>query len=91
MRPLLDLRLNAILDPERAGGHDLLDLARAVAAGGATLVQLRDKKSDTRAMVDVIRNLEQIDGADRQAMAAYVYSLPAREGPKPPLKSPRKP
>jgi thiamine-phosphate pyrophosphorylase len=52
MRPLLDLRLNAILDPERAGGHDLLDLARAVAAGGATLVQLRDKKSDTRAMVE---------------------------------------
>jgi hypothetical protein len=43
------------------------------------------------AMVDVIRNLEQIDGADRQVMAAYVYSLPAREGPKPPLKSPRKP
>jgi thiamine-phosphate pyrophosphorylase len=52
MRPSLDLRLNAILDPERAGRHDLLDLARAVAAGGATLVQLRDKKSDTRAMVE---------------------------------------
>jgi hypothetical protein len=42
-------------------------------------------------MVDVIRNLEQIDAADREAMAAYVYSLPAREGPKPPPKSPRKP
>ena len=55
MRAPLDLRLNAILDPERAGGHDLLDLARAVAAGGATLVQLRDKKSDTRAMIEVAR------------------------------------
>jgi mono/diheme cytochrome c family protein len=43
------------------------------------------------AMVDVLRNLEQIDAADREAMAAYVYSLPAREGPKPPLKSPRRP
>ena len=43
------------------------------------------------AMVDVIRNLEQIDAADREAVAAYVYSLPAREGPKPPLKSLRKP
>ena len=33
----LDLRLYAIIDPENAGGHDLLDLARAVAASGATL------------------------------------------------------
>jgi mono/diheme cytochrome c family protein len=38
------------------------------------------------AMVDVIRNLAQIDAADRDAVAAYVYSLPAREGPKPPAK-----
>jgi len=43
------------------------------------------------AMVDVIRNLEQINAADREAMAAYVQSLPAREGPKPPPKSLRKP
>lgn len=55
MRPSLDPRLNAVLDPERAGGHDLLDLARAVGTGGATLVQLRDKKSDTRAMVEEAR------------------------------------
>jgi thiamine-phosphate pyrophosphorylase len=60
MRPPLDLRLNAILDPERAGGHDLSDLARAVAAGGATLVQLRDKKSDTRAMVEKARAIKAI-------------------------------
>jgi mono/diheme cytochrome c family protein len=38
------------------------------------------------AMVDVIRNLAQIDAADRDAVAAYVYSLPARVGPKPPAK-----
>jgi mono/diheme cytochrome c family protein len=38
------------------------------------------------AMVDVIRNLAQIDAADRAAIAAYVYSLPARQGPKPPAK-----
>ena len=60
MRPPLDLRLNAIIDPERAGGHDLLDLTRAVAAGGATLVQLRDKKSDTRAMVEKARAIKAI-------------------------------
>jgi len=51
----LDLRLNAIIDPERAGGHDLVELARLVARGGATLVQLRDKKSDTRRMIERAR------------------------------------
>ena len=43
------------------------------------------------AMVDVIRNLAQIDAADRTAIAAYVYSLPARQGPKPPVSRPQKP
>jgi thiamine-phosphate pyrophosphorylase len=47
----VDLRLYAIVDPETSGGHDLAELARRVVAGGATLVQLRDKKSDTRTMV----------------------------------------
>jgi thiamine-phosphate pyrophosphorylase len=51
----VDLRLYAIVDPEHAGGHALPDLARAVAAGGATLVQLRDKAHDTRAMVELAR------------------------------------
>jgi len=48
----VDVRLNAIVDPERAGGHALADLARLCAAGGATLVQLRDKVSETRVMVE---------------------------------------
>jgi thiamine-phosphate pyrophosphorylase len=47
----VDLCLYAIVDPETSGGHDLVELARRLAAGGATLVQLRDKMSDTRAMV----------------------------------------
>ena len=47
----VDLRLYALVDPERAGGRDLAVLARLVAQGGATLVQLRDKHSDTRRMV----------------------------------------
>lgn len=54
----LDLRLYAIVDPEHAGGHDLAALARAVAAGGATLVQLRDKLNDTRRMVEEARALK---------------------------------
>jgi thiamine-phosphate pyrophosphorylase len=48
----IDLRLNAIVDPARAGGHSLADLARLCAEGGATLVQLRDKRGDTRVMVE---------------------------------------
>jgi thiamine-phosphate pyrophosphorylase len=47
----VDLRLYAIIDPEHAGGHALPDLARRVAESGATLVQLRDKRGETREMV----------------------------------------
>ena len=54
----VDLRLYAIVDPEHAGGRSLPDLAKLLAAGGATLVQLRDKKSDTRVMVDTARALK---------------------------------
>ncbi len=51
----VDVRLNAIVDPERAGGHDLADLARMLAEGGATLIQLRDKQSDTGVMLERAR------------------------------------
>jgi thiamine-phosphate pyrophosphorylase len=54
----VDLRLNAIVDPERSGGHDLADLARLCAQGGATLIQLRDKISETRAMVTRARAIK---------------------------------
>jgi len=47
----VDLRLYAILDPERTHGRDLAELARAAAAGGATLLQYRDKYADTRDLV----------------------------------------
>lgn len=50
-----DLRLYAILDPEAAPGRNLPDLARAVAQGGATLVQLRAKRLGGRAMVEAAR------------------------------------
>src|SRR6266404_4495631 len=54
----LDLRLYAIVDPENTGGHDLVDLARAVAAGGATLVQLRDKVNDDDRVTEEARALK---------------------------------
>jgi thiamine-phosphate pyrophosphorylase len=55
----VDLRLNAIVDPERAGGRALGVLARLCAEGGATLVQLRDKHSETRTMVATARAIKQ--------------------------------
>ena len=54
----LDLRLYAVVDPEHTGGHDLVDLACAVASGGATLVQLRDKVNDTDHMIEEARALK---------------------------------
>jgi thiamine-phosphate pyrophosphorylase len=54
----LDLRLNAIVDPERAGGHQLADLAMRCVRGGATLVQLRDKHAEARALIDEARAIK---------------------------------
>jgi thiamine-phosphate pyrophosphorylase len=54
----VDLRLYALVDPEHAGGRTLAELARLVAQGGATLVQLRDKRGDTRAMVERARAIK---------------------------------
>jgi thiamine-phosphate pyrophosphorylase len=54
----VDVRLYALVDPERAGKRELPELARLVAQGGATLVQLRDKLSDTRPMVERARALK---------------------------------
>jgi thiamine-phosphate pyrophosphorylase len=52
---MIDLRLNAIVDPERANGHSLAELTRLVVAGGATLIQLRDKLGSTRRMIEEAR------------------------------------
>src|SRR6187200_1913808 len=51
----VDVRLNAIVDPERANGRSLADLTRLVVAGGATLIQLRDKHGATRRMIEQAR------------------------------------
>jgi thiamine-phosphate pyrophosphorylase len=59
----VDLRCYAIVDPEVSGGHTLPDLCRMLAAGGATLVQLRDKLSDTRVMVERARACKAALGA----------------------------
>src|SRR5258708_32369166 len=57
-RPKVDIRLYALVDPERAGSYDLAELSSLCAAGGATLVQLRDKHGDTRQMVEEARAIK---------------------------------
>src|SRR3974377_415450 len=64
----LDIRLYALLDPERSGGRKLPELARLVAQGGATLVQLRDKHRSTRVMIEDAR-------AIKAALAAFGVPL----------------
>jgi thiamine-phosphate pyrophosphorylase len=54
----VNLRLYALVDPERAGGRDLAALARLLAEGGATLIQLRDKQATTRAMIAEARAIK---------------------------------
>ncbi len=54
---MVDVRLNAIVDPERANGRSLVELTRLVVAGGATLIQLRDKLGGTRKMIEEARAL----------------------------------
>ena len=55
---MVDVRLNAIVDPERANGRALGELARLVVAGGATLIQLRDKYGSTRRMIEEARAIK---------------------------------
>ncbi|HWM49380.1 MAG TPA: thiamine phosphate synthase [Xanthobacteraceae bacterium] len=51
----LDLRLCAILDPLRSGNAGLPDLARRLAAGGATLIELRDDRGAPRDIAALAR------------------------------------
>jgi thiamine-phosphate pyrophosphorylase len=64
----VDLRLYALVDPDVGGGHDLAELSRQVAKGGATLVQLRDKTGSTLRMIEEAR-------AIREALAGSFVPL----------------
>jgi thiamine-phosphate pyrophosphorylase len=55
---MVDVRLNGIVDPERANGRPLDEIARLTALGGATLIQLRDKCGSTRRMIDEARAIK---------------------------------
>ncbi len=54
------LALHVLVDPEWSCGRDILTVASAAIEGGATVIQLRDKKASTRLLVErglVLRKL----------------------------------
>jgi thiamine-phosphate pyrophosphorylase len=55
---LASLRLCLVTDRGLARGRSVIDLARAAARGGATMVQLREKAATTRAFVEAARALK---------------------------------
>lgn len=56
-RRLIDHSVYVVLDPSAANGRPLTDIARAAVAGGATLLQYRDKHAATGDMVETTRAL----------------------------------
>ena len=64
-RQPIDWALTVITDRGLAGGQSQLDIIRAAIAGGATVVQLRDKDASTRAMIELgqeLRDLTRLAG-----------------------------
>ncbi|WP_158969889.1 thiamine phosphate synthase [Chachezhania sediminis] len=58
MRRCPDLSLYLVLDPGLCAGVGMVATARAAMAGGATVVQLRDKTADTARMIETGRALK---------------------------------
>ena len=56
-RTTVDILLYAIADPEWCNGRPLDELSRNAAAGGASLIQYRDKSDDVRAMIKRSREI----------------------------------
>ncbi len=54
----IDLSLYLVLDPDLCVGFGMVETARAAVAGGATVVQLRDKHADTARMIETGRALK---------------------------------
>ncbi len=57
MNPV-DLSLYGIIDPKRTSGRDPVELVRQAVAGGATLIQYRDKRAEGRRLVELARALK---------------------------------
>ena len=69
--PALDLRLYVVLDPAVAGDRSVVEIARLALAGGATILQLRDKRSPDR---DVLAAATAIAGLCRAAGVPFIMN-----------------
>ncbi len=58
MSVAVDVRCYVIVDPEACAGHDALRVAMAAARGGATIIQLRDKRGSVPAMLALARQMK---------------------------------
>jgi thiamine-phosphate pyrophosphorylase len=58
--PRLDPTLYLVTDPHLGGGRALLEIVAAAVAGGVTLVQLRDKEAEGRALLEQARALKAV-------------------------------
>ena len=56
----LNLAVYVLTDRHAAGSRSLVDVVRAAVCGGASVIQLRDKSSTTREMIELGRALLQI-------------------------------
>ncbi|MBX5089939.1 thiamine phosphate synthase [Rhizobium lentis] len=54
-----DLSLYLVLDPDLCAGIGMVETARLAVAGGATMVQLRDKQAGTARMIETGRALKE--------------------------------
>ena len=66
-----DLRLYVVLDPAVAGGRSVVEIARQAIAGGATMLQLRDKRSADR---DVLAAATAIADLCRTARVPFIVN-----------------
>lgn len=66
-----DLRLYVVLDPAVAGGRSIVEIARQAIAGGATMLQLRDKRSSDR---DVLATATAIADLCRTARVPFIVN-----------------
>ncbi|HHN67232.1 MAG TPA: thiamine phosphate synthase, partial [Thermopetrobacter sp.] len=57
-----EIRLYVIVDPAACNGRDPVAVAQAAAAGGATIIQLRDKSGDIPALLTLARRMKEALG-----------------------------
>ena len=60
--PAHRLKLHVLTDRDWSRGRDMVTVARAALAGGATVIQLRDKTASTRQLVEAGQALRQLTG-----------------------------